>query len=197
VALGSGFAAIAAGLLTMHHHSDARIVASDCGLVTCTAAVPSPVTVSEPSPSASPHRSAKPHPARHKKKPHPRSSKTPKPVVNSPAAPATQPAGPPPTITVTYALVRSGDGGFQGEFTIANHGGSWLNGWHLTATLPGDQVTSASGSAYQVSGDTVTFDQALLQAGIAPGSSLTLSFDANGSTTSPAGCSIDGSACVA
>jgi hypothetical protein len=196
VALGSGLASIAAGLLTMHHHSDARIVASDCGLVTCTAAAPSPVTANvTASPSASPHRSGKPHPARHKKKPHPRSSKTPKPVLASPAA--TQPAGPPPTITVTYTLVRAGSGGFQGQFTIANNGGSWLNGWHLVATLPGDEVTSASGSAYQVSGDTLTFDQALLQPGIAPGGSLTVNFDANGSTTSPAGCSLNGSACVA
>ena len=96
---------------------------------------------------------------------------------------------------MTYTATRH-SGGVQGQFTIANHGGSYLNGWQLTATLPGDRFVSAWGSAYQVSGDAITFSQALLQGGIGPGGSLTLGFAASGTAASPASCSLDGSACV-
>jgi hypothetical protein len=202
-AIGTGLAVIGGGVVAVSlvpHHSSTQALASDCGLVTCTAPAPSPALASitasaSPSPSAKPHRTRRPRP-RHTPRPRPHRT-TPKPVLASPAAPATQPAGPPPTVTVTYALVQKWKGGFQGQFVITNHGGSWLSGWHLVATLPGDEVTSASGSAYQASGDTVTFDQALLQGPIEPGGSLTLTFSANGTTTRPSGCSFNGSACAA
>ncbi len=200
VAISTGLAVIGGGVLAvslMPHHSSAQALVSDCGLVTCTAALPSPAIASiSANPAPSPHRTRQPRP-RHTATPHPRRTRKPKPVVASPAAPAPQPAGPPPTVTVTYALVQKWNSGFQGQFVITNNGGSWLNGWRLVATLPGDQVTSVSGSAYQASGDTVTFDQALLQGGIGPGSSLTVTFDAQGTTTSPSGCSLNGSACAA
>lgn len=200
VAIGTGLAVLGGGVAAvslMPHHSTAQTLASACGQVTCTAALPSPAIASiSSSPSPSPHRTRPPRP-RHTAKPHPRRTRLPKSVLASPAAPATQPGGPPPAVTVTYTLVQKWNGGFQGQFVITNNGGSWLNGWRLVATLPGDQVTSASGSAYQTEGDTVTFDQALLQSGIAPGSSLTLTFDAQGTTTSPSGCSLNGSACAA
>ena len=199
-AIGTGLAVIGGGVAAvslMPHHSSAQALASDCGTVTCTAALPSPAVASiSASASPSPHRTRPPRP-RHTAKPHTHPAAKPKPVLASPAAPATQPAAPPPTVTVTYTLVQKWNGGFQGRFVITNNGGSWLNGWRLVATLPGDQVTSASGAAYQTDGDTVTFDQALLQSGIAPGSSLTLTFDAQGTTTSPSGCSLNGSGCAA
>ena len=200
VAIGTGLAVIGGGAVAvslMPHHSSAQTLASDCGLVTCSAALPSPAIASiSGSPGPSPHRTRKPRP-RHTAKPHAHRTRKPNPVLASPAAPATQQAGPPPTVTVTYTLVQKWNGGFQGRFVITNNGGSWLNGWRLVATLPGDQVTSVSGSAYQTNGDTVTFDQALLQGGIAPGGSLTLTFGAQGTTTSPSGCSLNGSACAA
>ena len=199
-AFGTGVAAIAGGVIAAlgHHTSPARPVASACGLVTCTAAAPSPSAVIasiEASPSPSRHRARAKPPARHRPKPHPRPGKTPH-TPASPAAPAPQPASPPPTITVTYTLAAKGSGSIQGEFTITNHGSSSLNGWQLTATIPGDRFTSAWGSGFQFSGDTITYSQALLQGGIAPGSSLTVGFDADGTATSPSACSIDGSACV-
>ena len=97
-----------------------------------------------------------------------------------------------------YAAIGAGlavIGGGLAAVSLVPH--RWLNGWRLVAALPGDQVTSASGAAYQTDGGTATFDQALLQSGIAPGSSLTLTFDAQGTTTRPSGCSLSGSACAA
>ena len=197
VAIGTGLVVIGGGVAAvslMPHHSSTQTLVSACG-VTCGAALPSPAIASL-SASPSPSRTHKPRP-RHTAKPHPHRTRKPSPVLASPAAPATQPAGPPPAVTVTYTLVQKWNGGFQGQFVITNNGGSWLNGWRLVATLPGDHVTSASGSAYQADGDTVTFDQALLQSGIAPGHSLTLTFDAQGTATSPSGCTLNGSACAA
>ncbi len=199
-ALGTGVAAVAGSMLALlPHHTGARVLASDCGLVACGAAVPSPViaTVTASPGTLPPDRGRKPRRNRHQGKPRPHRTPKPKPpVLSSPAAPAAQPAGPPPAVTVAYVLTQQWNGGFHGQFTITNHGTSWLDNWQLAATLPGDQVTSASGAAYQASGGTLTFQPALLQGGLAPGASLTLSFTAEGATTRPAGCTLNGSACA-
>lgn len=198
-AVGTGVAAIAGGVFAVmpHGHATARTVASDCGLVTCTAAVPTPVIASitagsGPTPSHKPRAK----PKKHRTKPRPHRTVSPKPSATPAAGPATTPAGPPPAYTVSYSVVQKWSSGFQGRLVITNHGNSVLNGWRLTITLPGDRVTSAWGSAYQANGGSVTFDQALLQGGIVPRDSLTLNFDASGSNTSPSGCTLDGSACA-
>ena len=47
---------------------------------------------------------------------------------------------PPPSVTVTYALITRWYGGLMGEFTITNYGRADITGWELTAKFPGDQI---------------------------------------------------------
>ncbi len=195
-AVGTGVAAIAGGVwVFIPHHQTARIVASSCGLASCDSSMPSPAIASiGDSPTPKPSRTPKPHTS---KKPKPQASHSAAPrATAAPNPPVTHQPGPPPPVTVTYTVVQQFSNGFQGRFVITNNSGSALDGWQLTATLAGDQIMSASGSAYQANGDSITFDQALLQGPIGPGNSLTLTFNASGTNTSPSSCSLDGNACA-
>jgi hypothetical protein len=90
------------------------------------------------------------------------------------------------------------DGGFQGQLTIVNHTGSPLNGWQITIALPGDQVDTVWNADWQkAQGNSVIMTAASYDQSIAPGASQAVNFVAQGSTTSPASCTFDGSACQA
>ena len=127
------------------------------------------------------------------------------PSATAPASPgASTPSSPTPsasptssasTVSVNYTLVQQWDGGFQGQFTIVNGGSTAINGWQLSAVLPGDQIESAWDASFQTNGDTLIMNPPSYQMTISPGASLNEEFTAQGSTTSPADCTFNGAAC--
>jgi hypothetical protein len=125
------------------------------------------------------------------------------PGASTPSSP-TPPASPTPsasptnsasTVSVSYTLIQQWDGGFEGEFTIVNKGSTAINGWQLSAVLPGDQTESAWDASFQTDGDILVMNPPSYQMTISPGASLNEEFTAQGSTTSPADCTFNGAAC--
>ncbi len=208
--LGVGAAALATTTILLASNHDRRLVASDCGLVSCSAALPGSSSASpapqrsprgrvtaRPSPgnhraaaahrtSPSPSRSARPAPAR---SPSPRPSPSVLPTPSASPTPATVNA------TVTYTVDKRWPGGFQGHFTIVNNGTEALSGWALTATLPGDQIDSVWSARYSVDGNQLTLTAPSDQPTIAPGASQSAFFTASGSTAKPTGCVFNSQTC--
>jgi hypothetical protein len=96
---------------------------------------------------------------------------------------------------VGYSLVQQWDGGFQGEFTIVNHGTTPVSGWVVRAMFPSDHIGSVWGASYQSSGATLTLTPASYQPSIPPGGSQSAFFTARGSRQSPRSCTFNGKAC--
>jgi hypothetical protein len=92
-------------------------------------------------------------------------------------------------------VVQQRDGGFQGQFTIVNNGSTAINGWQLSAVLPGDHIDTTWNATFQTNGDVLTMNPPSYQTTIPAGTSLQEHFVAQGSTISPAGCTFDGAAC--
>jgi chitin-binding protein len=114
-------------------------------------------------------------------------------IAPSPTPPAPRQA---PPVTVAYSVVQRWDGGFQGQFTIVNHASTALTGWQIRAAFPGDLVDSAWGAGWQISGGgTLVLDAPSYQPTVPPGASQSANFTAQGNTTSPVNCTIDGLAC--
>jgi len=184
-----------------------RADARSCGLVTCAALQASgdsashsggAVATGNPgdverlghTPSAAPAQPATPAPA------------APSPAPAAPPAPAPPPGSPAPAasgppVTITYSTPDVWDGGFQGEFTIVNHGNSTLQNWQVVIALPGDQVDTAWDADWQPGpAGTVILTPASYDAPLKPGAAQQLHFVATGSTIVPATCAFDGSACT-
>lgn len=100
-----------------------------------------------------------------------------------------------PSVTVTYSVTKQWAGGFQGQFTIVNHGTTAVSGWELSAVLPGDRVSRVWDATYHMAGDTLIMDPPSYQVTIPSGDSLAESFVARGTTTRPEGCTFNGIAC--
>ena len=183
--------AVGAVLIFMPHQAGhrPRALAVNCGIVTCTATLPvSP----SPRPSATPRARPPAMSATPQVSPSPRMSATAV-MAPSPTPPAPRRA---PLVTVAYSVVQRWDGGFQGQFTIVNHTSTALTGWQIRAAFPGDLVDSAWGAGWQISGgDTLVLDAPSYQPTVPPGASQSANFTAQGNTTSPVSCSIDGLAC--
>lgn len=116
----------------------------------------------------------------------------------TPASPTTSPTASPTrraTIQVSYSLVSQQSDSFRGQFTIVNNGSTAVNGWELIVVLPHDNVAAVWDATFHTNGNTLYIDPTFLQQTIAPGSSLTENFIASGSTTTPASCKFNGSAC--
>lgn len=92
-------------------------------------------------------------------------------------------------------MVQQWHGGFQGQFTIANHGTAPINGWELKAVLPFDQIDSVWDAVYHVLGDELVLDPPSYQVTIPPGGSLTENFTARGFWTKPTSCTFNGANC--
>jgi hypothetical protein len=92
-------------------------------------------------------------------------------------------------------VVQRWDDGFQGQFTIVNHASTAVTGWQIRATFPGDLVESAWGAVWQVNAAALVLDAPAYQETIPSGASQSANFTAQGNTTSPATCAIDGRAC--
>ena len=99
-------------------------------------------------------------------------------------------------MTITYSIPQVWTNGFQGDFTIVNHGTSTLASWRFVITLPGDQVDTAWNADWRPGpAGTVILTPAAYDAPVAPGASQQVNFAATGGTTQPGSCTFDGSPC--
>ncbi len=208
---GVAAAALATGAIILMNSHDGRLVASDCGLVSCSAALPGSTSASA-APQGSPRGklTARAAPAHHRATATP--TQAPSPAPSTKASPARSPSQPSPSAspapsasptptptqvdaTVTYTVDQRWPGGFQGHFTIVNNGATALSGWALTATLPGDQIDSVWSASYSVNGNQLTLTAPSGQPAIAPGASESAYFTASGSTVQPTGCVFNSQTC--
>ncbi len=115
--------------------------------------------------------------------------------------PTTQPTTPPPggsACRVTYAADSWGSG-FVANVTVANTGGSALNGWTLGFTLPAGQTVTNSWNATLSGGSgAVTARNAAHNGSIPAGGSTSFGFQGtySGGFASPSGFTLNGSACT-
>ncbi|MGC3000343.1 cellulase family glycosylhydrolase [Streptomyces sp. G35A] len=99
---------------------------------------------------------------------------------------------------VGYRVTGQWPGGFQGEVTIRNTGGTAVNGWTLRWTFPGDQrITNLWGGTATQSGAQVGVTSAPYTAAIPASGSVTLGFTATRSDAnpSPTAFSLNGATC--
>jgi hypothetical protein len=209
---GVAAAALVTGATILMNSHDERLVASDCGLVSCSAALPGSTSAST-APQGGPRGklTARPAPAHHgaaatpapapsSPPPAAKASEARSPSQPSPSASPTPTTSPTPTptqvdATVTYTVDQRWPGGFQGHFTIVNNGTAALSGWTLTATLPGDQIDSVWSANYSINGSQLTLTAPSDQPAIAPGASESAYFTASGSTAKPTGCVFNSQTC--
>jgi len=99
---------------------------------------------------------------------------------------------------VTYSRQSEWAGGFVGSVTIANTGGSTINGWTLGFSFPGDQkITSGWSATYSQSGKSVTATAMDYNRSIAPGQSTNIGFQGTfaSSDANPTSFTLNGAAC--
>jgi poly(hydroxyalkanoate) depolymerase family esterase len=121
--------------------------------------------------------------------------------------PMTTPPGTTPPVTtpppaggcrVTYT-VSAWNTGLTTDVTIANTGGSTINGWSLVFTLPSGQViTSGWNATYAPTSGQVTARNMSYNGTLAPGGSAGIGFQAThtGNTGRPASFTLNGTACA-
>jgi endo-1,4-beta-xylanase len=108
-------------------------------------------------------------------------SATPSTTPPSTSPPPSTPAGGPGSCKATYSLVNSWPGGYQATVTVANSGGSTINGWTVGLTLAsGQTITQLWNGTNTGTSGAVTVKNASYNGTLAPGSSTTFGFTANG-----------------
>ncbi|MFF5160956.1 cellulase family glycosylhydrolase [Streptomyces sp. NPDC000348] len=99
---------------------------------------------------------------------------------------------------IGYRVTGEWPGGFQGEVTVRNTGGSAVNGWTLRWTFPADQrITHMWGGTPAQSGSEVSVTSASYTASIPASGSVGLGFTASrtGANPSPTAFSLNGVNC--
>ncbi|GAA5200971.1 hypothetical protein GCM10023322_80000 [Rugosimonospora acidiphila] len=150
----------------------------------------SPSPSRSPSPSPSPSHGSSPSPS-----PSPSPSRSPSP---SPTSPSPSPTGAAAACRVTYSTNDWG-GGFTGTVTIANSGGSTINGWTLRFTFAGNQTISQGWSAtWAQTGAVVTATSLSYNGTLAPGASTSIGFNASysGTNARPTAFTVNGTTCA-
>ncbi len=96
------------------------------------------------------------------------------------------PSSPPPAqLSCAYSVVNSWSGGFQAQVVISNAGSAATSSWTASWTFPGgQQVASSWSGVFTQSGANVTVTSEPYNGAIAPGSSVTIGFTANGTAPS-------------
>ena len=96
------------------------------------------------------------------------------------------PSTPPPaTLSCAFSVTNSWSGGFQGQVTVSNAGGSAATGWKASWTWPsGQQVSSGWNGVFTSSGAAVTVTNEPYNGSINPGSSVSFGFTASGTAPS-------------
>ena len=105
-------------------------------------------------------------------------------------------------VSVAYSVTNQWSGGFQAQLSITNGSSSALGSaaqpWTLSFSLPSATVTSLwNGNLSTVAGSTAyTVTGPSWETSIAPGSTWNVGFVANGTSSPPTGCLLDGNACT-
>jgi hypothetical protein len=147
--------------------SPAQTVAASPGTTTRAAAAPS-VT----SPAATP-------------------SATVSPVAASSDTNAVQPA-----VSVVYVVVSDYGGQFEGDVTVENNGSAPISGWQIVVALPYyDQITSFSNASGYVSDGILLLQPASSTDTVPADGTLSVSFTATGSQTTPEECAFNSITC--
>ncbi|AFR07533.1 MULTISPECIES: cellulose binding domain-containing protein [Nocardiopsis] len=107
--------------------------------------------------------------------------------------PRTQ-AGTEPT-TVVYQVLESSELGFTGHVIVTNTSRSSLDGWELALAFDSVQITHVDGADWEPMEDGILARRSGPDAGLAPGDSVSLTFEAIGSAQSPTRCSLNGHVC--
>jgi poly(hydroxyalkanoate) depolymerase family esterase len=117
------------------------------------------------------------------------------------APPTSAPPSSPPAsggaCRVTYTT-NAWNTGLTASITIANTGGTAMNGWSLGFTLPsGQTITSGWNATYTPSSGQVTATNVSYNAAIAPNASVGIGFQAThtGNTAKPTSFTLNGTAC--
>ena len=98
-------------------------------------------------------------------------------------------------ITVALRTLATWDAGFQGQVTITNHTARPVKGWTLILSYPQTKILSAWNVKIIRTGATLVADNPAGHPSIAPGKSVKVTFNADGSGAEPATCSFNGSPC--
>ena len=125
-------------------------------------------------------------------------SPSPSPTTTSPSPSPSPTSTGATTCSVTYSLVNSWTGGFQGQAVVKNTGSAAINGWTLAWTFPGDQkITQLWNGSYTQSGEAVRVANASYNAAIPSGGTVTVGFTGTftSNDTSPAAFTLNGSPC--
>jgi endoglucanase len=95
---------------------------------------------------------------------------------------APPPSTPPPAaLSCTCSVTNSWSGGFQGQVTVANKGGSASTSWKASWSWPSGQTLNSGWSGvFATSGTSVTVTNEPYNGAISPASSVTFGFTANG-----------------
>jgi len=181
-------AAMGVGGLALIKHPPAASPRRDCGLVRCSATLPSSVRSAatgparapgSPRPAADPARSA--GPARGH-------------APASPGAAAGSRRSADHQVGVQYQIKPQPGHRVTGHLVIVNHGGAPVTGWRLRVVLPGDadyQVAHASSTS---AGDSLVVTALPGQAALGAGRSVWVEFSAVGSTAVPASVTVQDAA---
>ncbi len=128
------------------------------------------------------------------------------PTTTPPTSPTTRPTTPPPPTTppaggsgcrATSAL-NTWNNGLTNNLTITNTGGTAINGWRLTFTLPsGQTITSGWNATFSPTSGQVTATNVTWNGAIPPGGSINIGYQAThtGNTGAPTGLALNGVAC--
>ncbi|WP_240135564.1 glycoside hydrolase family 18 protein [Streptomyces sp. MUM 178J] len=103
-------------------------------------------------------------------------------------------------VGAAYTRTSSWDGGYTGQYVIANDTDAVQSGWTLEFELPeGTRISSLWNGEHTVDGRRVTVKPASWNKELAPGASVTVGFvtSADGTAGDPAGCRVNGAACSA
>ena len=129
--------------------------------------------------------------------PTPSPSPSPPPGPSPSPAPSTSPAA--SACAVTYTVQNDWGAGFTASLTIANTGGTAINGWSLQFNFAGNQTISQGWSAtWTQSGKAVTAASLSYNGSLPPGASLSTGFNAaySGTNTRPAAFTLNGATCA-
>ncbi|AWS40401.1 cellulase family glycosylhydrolase [Streptosporangium sp. 'caverna'] len=109
------------------------------------------------------------------------------------STPTPTPTPAPTSCTSAFKLTNSWQGGFQGELTVKNTGGSALNNWTSTWTMPsGVTLGSAWNAVVTVSGTNWTAKGPDWARNLPAGQSVVIGFTANGPQGQPSGVTCSG-----
>jgi cellulose binding protein with CBM2 domain len=101
-----------------------------------------------------------------------------------------------PTVSVSYLVAGQHDGQFEGEVAVVNNGSAPISGWQIVVALPYyDQITSFSNASGYVSNGILVLQPASSADAVPAGGTLSVSFTAVGSQTTPEGCAFNSITC--